>query len=39
VQEEDRLIEAVERGEDALKNGNHLTHEQVGERLHRFLQT
>ncbi len=36
LEEEDRFIEAVE---DALKNGNHLTHEQVGERLHRFLQS
>jgi predicted transcriptional regulator len=39
LEEEDRFIEAVERGDDALKNGHHLTHEQVGERLHRFLQS
>ena len=37
LEEEDRFIEAVDP--DALKNGNHLTHEQVGERLHRFLQS
>ena len=39
LEEEDHFIKAVEGGEDALKNGNHLTHEQVGERLHRFLQS
>ena len=39
LEEEDRFIKTVERGENALKNGNHLTHEQVGERLHRFLQS
>ncbi|HZQ95466.1 MAG TPA: hypothetical protein VFA67_10690 [Candidatus Sulfotelmatobacter sp.] len=36
--EEDRFIEAVKRGEAALKHGDYLTHEQVGERLRRFLQ-
>jgi predicted transcriptional regulator len=39
LEEEDRFIEAVKRGEDALKNGNYLSHEKVGERLHRFLQS
>jgi predicted transcriptional regulator len=29
--------EAVKRGEDALERGEYLTHEQVGERLRRFL--
>jgi len=38
LEEEDRLIEAVKRGEDALERGEYLTHEQVGERLRRFLQ-
>ncbi len=36
--EEDRFIEAVKRGEGALERGEFLTHEQVGERLRRFLQ-
>jgi predicted transcriptional regulator len=36
--EEDRFIEAVKRGEAALERGETLTHEQVGERLRRFLQ-
>jgi predicted transcriptional regulator len=38
LEEEDRFIEAVKLGEDALKRGEYLTHEQVGERLRRFLQ-
>ena len=33
-----RFVEAVERGEDALKHGHYLTHEQVGERLRQFLE-
>jgi predicted transcriptional regulator len=37
LEEEERFIQAVERSEEALKNGDHLTHEQIGERLHRFL--
>lgn len=37
-EEEDRFIEAVKRGEAALERGEYLTHEQVGERLSRFLQ-
>ncbi len=38
LEEEDRLIAAVKRGEDALDRGEYLTHEQVGERLRRFLR-
>jgi predicted transcriptional regulator len=37
--EESRFIQAVNRGEDALRRGDYLTHEQVGERLERFLRT
>ncbi len=37
-EEEDRFIEAVRRGEAALERGEFLTHEQVGNRLRRFLQ-
>lgn len=37
-EEEARFIEAVKRGEDALQRGEYLTHEEVGRRLHRFLQ-
>jgi hypothetical protein len=35
--EEGRFIETVTRGE-ALQRGEHLTHEQVGQRLQRFLR-
>ncbi len=38
-EEEARFIEAVKRGEDALERGEFLAHEQVGERLERFLQS
>ncbi len=38
LEEEDRFAEAVKRGEDALERGEYFTHEQVGERLRRFLQ-
>jgi predicted transcriptional regulator len=38
-EEEDRFVEAVTRGEDALERGQFLSHEQVGERLGRFLQS
>lgn len=38
LDEEDRFVQAVKRGEDALARGEYLTHEQVGERLRRFLQ-
>jgi predicted transcriptional regulator len=37
-EEETRFVEAVKRGEEALRRGEYLTHEQVGERLQRFLQ-
>jgi len=37
-EQEDRFIAAVERGEAALDRGEFLTHEQVGERLQRFLR-
>jgi len=37
-EEEDRFVESVKRGEAALERGDFLTHEQVGERLRRFLQ-
>jgi len=36
-EEEARFVEAVTRGEDALRRGERLTHEQVGRRLQRFL--
>lgn len=36
-EEEARFVEAVTRGEDALQRGEYLTHEQVGQRLQRFL--
>jgi len=37
--EERRLIEAVNRGEAALEQGEYLTHDRVGQRLERFLRT
>jgi len=36
--EERRFIDAVRRGEAALERGEYLTHDQVGQRLARFLQ-
>ena len=36
--EESRFVDAVKRGEEALQRGEYLTHEQVGQRLERFLQ-
>ncbi|HEY1210280.1 MAG TPA: hypothetical protein VGE85_12985 [Terracidiphilus sp.] len=36
--EESRFIDAVNRGENALLHGEYLTHEQVGQRLERFLR-
>jgi predicted transcriptional regulator len=36
---ESRFIQAVKRGEEALQRGKYLTHEQVGQRLERFLRT
>jgi len=38
-EEQARFIEAVKRGEESLGRGEYLTHEQVGQRLQRFLQT
>ena len=38
-EEETRYADAVQRGEEALQRGDYLAHEQVGERLKRFLQT
>jgi predicted transcriptional regulator len=38
-EEEARLVEAVKRGEEALQRGESLTHEQVGQRLQRFLES
>ena len=38
-EEEARFVEAVKRGEDAFDQGEYLTHEQVGQRLQRFLQS
>jgi predicted transcriptional regulator len=38
LEEEARFVEAVKLGEDALQRGEYLTHEQVGERLQRFLR-
>ena len=37
-EEEDRFVQAVKRGEAALERGESLSHEQVGERLRRFLE-
>ncbi|MGA3185672.1 MAG: hypothetical protein ABSF22_01050 [Bryobacteraceae bacterium] len=37
-EEEARFVEAVTIGEEALKRGEYLTHEQVGQRLERFLR-
>jgi predicted transcriptional regulator len=37
-EEERRFLEAVNRGEEALARGEFLSHEQVGQRLKRFLQ-
>jgi predicted transcriptional regulator len=37
-EEEARFVEAVKRGEHALQRGEYLSHEQVGQRLQRFLR-
>jgi predicted transcriptional regulator len=37
--EETRFLAAVKLGEAALERGEHLTHEQVGERLERLFQS
>jgi predicted transcriptional regulator len=38
-EEEARFVDAVKRGEDAFARGEFLTHEQVGQRLRRFLRS
>ena len=38
LDEEDRFVQAVKRGEDALERGESVTHEQVGERLRRITR-
>ena len=38
LEDQDRFVEAVKRGEAALERGEYLIHEQVSERLRRFLQ-
>jgi len=37
-EEEARFAEAVQFGEGALQRGEYLTHEQVGQRLERFIR-
>ena len=37
-EEEARFVVGVKRGEEALQRGEYLTHEQVGQRLERFLR-
>ncbi len=36
--EETRFVVAVKRGDASLRSGEYLTHEEVGERLKRFLR-
>jgi predicted transcriptional regulator len=36
--DENHFLDAIQRGEDALEHGEFLTHEQVGQRLERFLK-
>jgi predicted transcriptional regulator len=38
-EEEARFVESVQPGEEALQRGEYLTHEQVGQRLERFLRS
>ena len=38
-EEDARFIEAVKRGDVVLQRREYLTHDQVGQRLQRFLQT
>ena len=38
-EEEAGFVEAVQRGENAFERGEYLTHEQVGQRLQRFLES
>lgn len=37
-EEERRFVEAVRIGEEALERDDFLTHEEVGQRLRRFLE-
>lgn len=37
-EEEARFVEAVKRGEVAIQQGEYFTHEQVGQRICRYLQ-
>jgi len=37
-EEESSFIDAIKRGEEALSRGEYLTHEEVGQRLERFLK-
>ena len=37
--EEMRFAEAVSRGEAAFERGEYLTHKEVGERIHRLVQS
>ena len=37
-EEEVRFIEAVNHGEEVIERGEYFTHEQVGQRLRRFLR-
>jgi predicted transcriptional regulator len=39
LDEDDRFMDAVRRGEGALDRGEFLTHEQMGERVRRFLHS
>ncbi len=39
LDEESRFADAIRRGEEALQSGDYLTHEQVGKRLERFLES
>jgi predicted transcriptional regulator len=36
--EESRFMDAVKLGEEALQQGDYLSHEQVGERLNQLFQ-
>ena len=36
--EETRFVAAVQRGDASFRRGEYLTHEEVGQRLQRFLQ-
>lgn len=38
-EDEHYFVAAVTRGEEALAAGEYLTHEEVGQRLSRFLKT